>query len=145
MGRNPSKMGRNLCGTKSVKNGTKSVKNGTKSVWDEICQNSTWDEICLGRNLPHSFHLVYISIFLNFLRQEKVTNSWFWAKLWLFAVFPILDCFIHSLFDKFYAQLTLTNLLNLWIYFDFKNYQPFSKYHARKVKFRRFTCIKIGN
>ena len=29
--------------------------------------------------------------------------------------------------------------------FDFRNYQPFSKYHARKVKFLRFTCIKIGN
>ena len=28
---------------------------------------------------------------------------------------------------------------------DFKNYQPFSKYHARKVKFRPLTCIKIGN
>ena len=35
--------------------------------------------------------------------------------------------------------------MNQWIFFDFKNYQPFSKYHARKVKFRRFTCIKIGN
>ena len=29
-------------------------------------------------------------------------------------------------------------------FFDFKNYQPFLKYHARKVKFRRFTCIEIG-
>ena len=27
--------------------------------------------------------------------------------------------------------------------FRFQNYQLFSKYHARKVKFRRFTCIKI--
>ena len=32
MRRNLFKMGRNLCGTKSVKNGTKSVKNGTKFV-----------------------------------------------------------------------------------------------------------------
>ena len=35
--------------------------------------------------------------------------------------------------------------MNQWIIFDFKNYQPFSKYHARKVKFRRFTFIKKGN
>ena len=35
--------------------------------------------------------------------------------------------------------------MNQWIFFDFKNYQRFSKYHARKVKFRRFTCNKIGN
>ena len=27
--------------------------------------------------------------------------------------------------------------------FHFKNNQPFSKYYARKVKFRQFTCIKI--
>ena len=27
----------------------------------------------------------------------------------------------------------------------FENFQPFLKYHARKIKFRRFTCIKIGN
>ena len=41
--------------------------------------------------------------------------------------------------------MTRTNLLNLWIFFDFKNYQPVLKYHARKVKFRRFACTKIGN
>ena len=31
------------------------------------------------------------------------------------------------------------------MYFDFKNNQPFLKNQARKVKVRRFTCIKIGN
>ena len=41
-------------------------------------------------------------------------------------------------FGKFY-------LLNLWIFFDFKIYQLFLKYHARKVSFRGFTCIKIGD
>ena len=45
MGRNLSKMGRNLCGTKSVKNGTKSVKirRGTKSVWNETCHIQSID------------------------------------------------------------------------------------------------------
>ena len=62
----------------------------------------------------------------------------------LFSVLPIFDHFIQF-FGKFYAQITRTNPLNLWIFFDFKNYQPFLKYHARKVKIRRFTCIKIGN
>ena len=79
------------------------------------------------------FHLVYISVFLNFsgTKIEKV--------------FPISDRFIQFFFVKFYAQITRTNLPNLWIFFDFKNYQPFSKYHARKVKFRQFACIKKGN
>ena len=46
----------------------------------------------------------------------------------------------------FYGQLSTINLLNPWMYFDFKNNQPFSKNQARKVNFRRFTCIKkIGN
>ena len=46
-------------------------------------------------------------------------------------------------FDKFYAQLTPTNLLNLGICFDCKNDQPFSKHNAPNVKFRRFTCFTI--
>ena len=62
-----------------------------------------------------------------------------------FSVLPIFDRFIHSFFGKFYAQITRKNLLNLWVFLDFKNYQPFLKYHARKVKFRRFTCLKTGN
>ena len=62
-----------------------------------------------------------------------------------FPLVQIFDRFIHSFFGKFYAQITRTNLLILWIFFDFKNYQPFSKHHARKVKFRRFACIKIRN
>ena len=67
------------------------------------------------------------------------------SNLGIFSVFPIFDRFIHSLFGKFYAQITRTDLLNLWIFFDLKNYQPFSQFYTRKVKFRRFTCIKIGN
>ena len=31
------------------------------------------------------------------------------------------------------------------MYFDFKNNQPFLKNSARKVKFRQFTWIKVGN
>ena len=58
---------------------------------------------------------------------------------------PIFDRFIHSFIGMFYAQLMTKNLLNSWIYVDFKNNYPFSKNRARKVKFRRFTCIKIGN
>ena len=45
----------------------------------------------------------------------------------------------------FYAQLITANLLNPWMSFDFENIQPFSKNQARKIKFRQFTCIKIGN
>ena len=60
---------------------------------------------------------------------EEVTNSRFRAKLGLF------DRFIHSCFDKLYALFNPTNLLNLFV---FKN--QFSKYPARMVKFRRFTC-----
>ena len=63
----------------------------------------------------------------------------------LFSVFPIFDRVTHMFFGQFYAQITRTNLLNLWIFFELKNYQPFSKYHVRKLKFHRFPCIKIGN
>ena len=67
-------------------------------------------------------------------------------QIWdFFHFFKFFDRFIHNFFGKFYAQITRTKLLNLWIFLDFKNYQLFSKYHTRKVKFRRFTCIKIGN
>ena len=67
-------------------------------------------------------------------------------QIWdFFSVLPIFDRFIHSFFGNVYAQITRTNLLNLWVFLDLKNYQPFLKYHARKVNFRRFTCIKIGN
>ena len=44
-----------------------------------------------------------------------------------------LDPGIHNFSDKFFVRLTSTNLLNLWIYFDFKIDQPLSKYHDRKV------------
>ena len=67
------------------------------------------------------------------------------SKFGTFFRFSDFDRFIHRLFGKFYAQITRTDLLNLWIFFDFKNYQPFLQYHTRKVKFRRFTCIQIGN
>ena len=46
---------------------------------------------------------------------------------------------------KLNQKLTRTKLLNLWIFLDLKYYRPFLEYHSRKVKFRRFTCIKIGN
>ena len=85
-------------------------------------------------------------MFLNFseTKIEKVTYSWFWANLGHFSVLLVFESFIQF-FGKFSAQMTRTNLLNLWIFFDFKNYQPVLKYHARKVKFRRFACTKIGN
>ena len=63
----------------------------------------------------------------------------------LLSVFPIFDRFIDSFFGKFYAQITPTKLLNLWMFLGFKNCQPLSKYHTQKVKFRRFSCTKIGN
>ena len=62
-------------------------------------------------------------------------------QIWDFSVFLIFDRFIHSFF-KFDAQITRTKLLNLRILLDFKNNQPFSKHHTRKVKFCR---VKIGN
>ena len=52
----------------------------------------------------------------------------------LFSVFPIFDRFIHSFFSKFYAQTIRKNLLNLWIFFDFKNYQPFFEISCSKGK-----------
>ena len=69
----------------------------------------------------------------------------------LFVVFPIFDSFIHSFSVEFYAQLTPTNLLNPWIlifdnsfgYFDFKNNQLFSKYHARKVPRKEVNAVKV--
>ena len=65
------------------------------------------------------------------------------SKIEPFGCFSIID---HpSAFGKFFAQLTPTTLLNPWIWFDLKNNQLFSKYNARKLKFRRSNCIKIGN
>ena len=77
------------------------------------------------------FHLVYISI-LSFLGQ-KLRNVETFSPFFQFLTV------LSSFFGKFYAQITRANLRNLWIFFDFKNYQTFLKYHARKVKFRRFT------
>ena len=67
-------------------------------------------------------------------------------QIWdFFQFFQFLTVLSTVFFGKLYAQITRTKLLNLLIFLDFKNYQPFSKYHTRKVKFRRFTCIRIGN
>ena len=48
---------------------------------------------------------------------------------------------VYPVFGKFYAQITRTDLLNLWIYFDFKNDQLFSKY-ARKVNLREYHFMR---
>ena len=85
--------------------------------------------------------------FLTFLGQ-KLSRLQLpdFEQIWgFFSVLPIFDRFIQTFCRKFSAQLTRTNLLNQWIFFDFKNYQPFLKYQSRKVKFRRFTSIEIGN
>ena len=60
------------------------------------------------------FHLVFIS-FLRFSGTtiQKVTNSWFWANLGLFSVFPFFHRFIHS----FLRQFMLQNLPQIcWIF-----------------------------
>ena len=59
-------------------------------------------------------------------------------QIWNFCSFSNLRGFLTS-------QLIPTTLLNSWMFFDFRNYQLFSKNHARKVKFRQFTCSRIGN
>ena len=73
----------------------------------------------------------------------KVTKSCF-EQNWDFNVYPIFVRFTQSTFASFFTRLTSPNLLKLWTYFDFENDQ-ISKYHDQKVKFRRFTCIKMRN
>ena len=52
-----------------------------------------------------------------------------WSKIVTFVVSENFDSCIQFL-GTFYAQETPANLRDTWVYFDFKNDHPFSKYHA---------------
>ena len=78
-----------------------------------------------------------VKLFQNVLIQFLVLSNYFEV------------CFPQFLEQSNYSEMWSSIFWSCQIIpkssIDFKNYQPFSQYHARKVKFRRFTCNKIGN
>ena len=60
------------------------------------------------------------------------------TKIETFVVLEYFDRFIQFL-GMFYAQITPANLRDTWVYFDFKNDQPFSK----KCHAPQFTWISL--
>ena len=70
------------------------------------------------------------------MRKLRIGN---FEQNWDFLPFFQFLTALSTLFGKFYAQLTPTNLLNSLMNFDFKTDQQFPNYQAQKVKFPQLT------